>query len=55
MLHEKIYKSFYDVGINKILTLSPDTTLDYVIDNGGTVLWLSAANLDFLVNLLVPY
>ena len=48
--HENIFKSFKDASRNAILTLSLDTTLEYVIDDGGAVVWPSATNLDFLVN-----
>ena len=51
--HANICKLFKDANRNSILTLSLDTTLQYVIDDGGAVLWLSATNLAFLVNF--PY
>ena len=48
--HANIYKLFKDTGRNKILVLSMDTTLEYVIGYGGDVVCPSATNLAFLVN-----
>ena len=48
--HEDISNSFKDAIINEILTLSLGKTLDYVIDDGGAVVWTSATNIEFLVN-----
>ena len=48
--YENIFKSFEDASINVILTLSLDTTLEYVIDDGSYVVLPSVTNLAFLVN-----
>ena len=48
--HANISKSFKDASRNKILTLSLNTTLEYVIHGGGTVVWPSATNLALLEN-----
>ena len=48
--HINIYKSFTYLSRNAIITLSLDITLEYVIDDGGDVVWPSTTNLEFLVN-----
>ena len=55
--HANISKSFKDASRNAILTLSLDTTLEYVIDDGGAVVCLLATNLASLVkfpSILIP-
>ena len=49
MLHANISKPFKDAIRNAILTLSLDTTIDYVTDDGGAVVWPSATNIYSLV------
>ena len=51
--YDNISNSFKDASRNAILTLSMDTTLEYVINDGGAVVCPSATNLAFLVN--YPY
>ena len=48
--HANIYNSFKEASRNAILTLSLDTTLEYVIDDDGSGVWPLATNLTFLVN-----
>ena len=48
MSHANNSKSFKDASINAILTLSLETTLDYSIGYGGTVVWPSSTNIAFL-------
>ena len=40
MSHANISKSFKDASRNVIITLSLNTTIDYVTDDGGAVVWL---------------
>ena len=47
MLNANISKSFKDVSINEILTLSLDTILEDVIDDGSASVCPSATNSDF--------
>ena len=49
-LHANISKSFKDAGRNEILKISLDTTLEYVIDDGGAIVWPSDTNVYFLLN-----
>ena len=51
MSHVNISKSFKDTSINSILTLSLDTTLDYLSNDCVYVVCPSAIILAFLVNL----
>ena len=48
--HSNISKSFKDASRDIILTLYLETTLEYVIDDGGAVVWPLDTNLAFLVN-----
>ena len=48
--HANIYKSFKGASRNIILMFYLDTTFEYVIDNGGAVVWPLATNLDCLLN-----
>ena len=50
MKRANIYKLFKDASRNKIITLSLDTTLEYIIDDGGTVVLPSATNIYLIVN-----
>ena len=50
MLYENISKLFKDASINAILTLSLDTTIDYVFNDFGAIVWPSVTNITFLVN-----
>ena len=49
MSHANISKFFKDESINSIITLPMDTTLDYIIGGGGSVVWTEDANITFLV------
>ena len=49
--HANISKSFNDASRNEIPTFSLDTTIEYVTDYVGAVVWPLDTNLDFLVNL----
>ena len=48
--HANVSKLFEDASRSSILTLSLDTKLDYVIDDGGAVVWLSAKSITFILN-----
>ena len=50
MTQEIIYKSFKDSSRNEILTLSLNITFEYVIYDGGAVVYPSATNIAFIVN-----
>ena len=43
-------KSFKDASRNEILMISMDTTFEYLIDDGGAVVWPSDTNIYFLLN-----
>ena len=49
MSHANRSKSFKDARRNGILTISLDTTIEYVIDDGAAAMWSSSTNIYFLV------
>ena len=51
ILYENIYKSLKDTRRNSILTLTMDTTLEYVVDDVGAVVCSSATNIYFILKL----
>ena len=49
MSRENIYKSFNDASRNENITISLYTTLEYVINDGGAVVWPLATNIYVIV------
>ena len=49
MPRENIYKSFNDASRNEKLTIFMYTTIEYVINDGGAVVWPLATNIDVIV------
>ena len=50
--HANISKSFKDAGRNSIPILSMETTLEYVVYDGGALVRPSATNLAFILNFI---